>query len=304
MAKPRSTREDLMAVYNKSLGSNDTSKSFVDAVEEAAIMGGGAAGTFKAQQMANAKAANLARGSAPTASTSLRTTGSAPTTSTSLTTTGGANNLATRQPTVIRGRMMMPNELSNVTPKGGAGITGGAALLNPVAATAAALLATTQDAGRGDYVVQKGDINDTIRNGQDYMQAEGAKANMFGDTKARLRAQMDAKLKPFTGPTEELVAQGLAPAMRESGGNQRGSMDRQMPAPDITAGAPKAIPVAEPMDNNRASALFARTHGTPFDPKSSMDRKKMAAITALMSKAGSDKLTPNQFAMQIYRNTK
>ena len=86
---------------------------------------------------------------------------------------------------------------------------------------------------------------------------------------------------------------------RESGGNQRSSMDRQMVAPV----APVA-PVAEPVDNNRALALFNNTHGSAFDPKSSMDKKKMAAITSLMSKAGSDKLTPNQFAMQIYRTTK
>jgi hypothetical protein len=183
---------------------------------------------------------------------------------------------------------MASNELRNVTPKGGAGITGGAALLNPVAATGAALLATTQDAGRGDYVVEKGDVNDIIRNGAAIMQAEEAKKNMFADQKARLAEQ---------------IASGSEATTQESGGNQRSPMDRQMVA-DVTAGAPKAIPVAEPMDNNRALALFNNTHGSAFDPKSSMDKKKMAAITSLMSKAGSDKLTPNQFAMQIYRTTK
>jgi len=116
--------------------------------------------------------------------------------------------------------------------------------------------------------------------------------------------------KPKTKPTSftDAVEQSL-PDMtaggpdktttRESGGNQRSSMDRQMVAPV----APVA-PVAEPVDNNRALALFNNTHGSAFDPKSSMDKKKMAAITSLMSKAGSDKLTPNQFAMQIYRTTK
>ena len=67
----------------------------------------------------------------------------------------------------------------------GAGITGGAALLNPVAATGAALLGTTQDAGRGDYVVEKGSIQDLIRNGSaatraiGLQQAEEAKKKMF-----------------------------------------------------------------------------------------------------------------------------
>jgi hypothetical protein len=263
---------------------------------EAAIVGGGAAGVYRAQQMANARAAALARNSAgdasakpaatprlnaPATSTSLTTTGSAPAASTSLTTTGGANNLATRQPTVIRGTEMAGNELRNVTPKGGAGITGGAALLNPVAATGAALLATTQDAGRGDYVVEKGDTANTIREGAAYMQAEDTKKNMFADQRARLAEQI------ASGPDITDGAPKATPVME-----------------DITAGAPKAIPVAEPMDNNRALALFNNTHGSAFDPKSSMDKKKMAAITSLMSKAGSDKLTPNQFAMQIYRTTK
>lgn len=274
---------------------------------EAAILPSGAGAAFRAQQMADRKAAEIAKRSAPdpsarpavkpeiprlnapSTSTSLTTTGSAPSTSTSLTTTGGANNLATRQPTVIRGTEMAGNELRNVTPKGGAGITGGAALLSPAVATGAALLATTQDAGRGDYVVETGDVNDVIRNGAAYMQAEETKKNMFADQKARLAAQI------ASGPDETTT--------RESGGNQRSSMDRQMVA-DFTAGAPKAIPVAEPIDNNTALALFNHTHGSAFDPKSSMDKKKMAAITALMSKAGSDKLTPNQFALQIYRTTK
>jgi len=73
--------------------------------------------------------------------------------------------------------------------------------------------------------------------------------------------------------------------------------------------APKAIPVAEPVaapavDTDRAAALFAKTHGSAFDPKSSMDKKKMAAITNLMGQEGSEALTPNQFALKIYRTTK
>lgn len=68
--------------------------------------------------------------------------------------------------------------------------------------------------------------------------------------------------------------------------------------------APKSVPVAEPVDTNRAAALFAKTHGTSFDPKSSMDKKKMAAITSLMGQKGSESLTPNQFALKIYQTTK
>lgn len=69
---------------------------------------------------------------------------------------------------------------------------------------------------------------------------------------------------------------------------------------------PKAIPVAEPVkvDSERALALFQNTHGIPFDPKSSMDKDKMAAIQSLMAQKGSEKLTPNQFSLQIYRQSK
>jgi len=68
---------------------------------------------------------------------------------------------------------------------------------------------------------------------------------------------------------------------------------------------PKAIPVEEPakVDTERALALFQNTHGGPFDPKSSMDKGKMEAIQNLMAKKGSEKLTPNQFSLQIYRQS-
>jgi len=68
---------------------------------------------------------------------------------------------------------------------------------------------------------------------------------------------------------------------------------------------PKAIPVAEPIevDQDRAMALFQNTHGGPFDPKSSMDKAKMAAIQNLMAQKGSERLTPNQFSLKIYRQS-
>jgi hypothetical protein len=70
--------------------------------------------------------------------------------------------------------------------------------------------------------------------------------------------------------------------------------------------APKAIPVAEPaeVDMDRAMALFKNTHGGPFDPKSSMDKGKMEVIQNLMRDKGTEKLTPNQFSLQVYRQSK
>jgi hypothetical protein len=61
---------------------------------------------------------------------------------------------------------------------------------------------------------------------------------------------------------------------------------------------------APAVDMDRAAALFVKTHGSAFEPKSSVDKKKMAAITNLMRQEGSEALTPNQFALKIYRTTK
>lgn len=72
--------------------------------------------------------------------------------------------------------------------------------------------------------------------------------------------------------------------------------------------APKAIPVEEPktaspIDDAEAEKLFAVTHGGPFDPKSKMDKGKMERIKALMADPSSKGLTPNQFALRIYRQS-
>ena len=106
------------------------------------------------------------------------------------------------------------------------------------------------------------------------------------------------------------VAMGSGPMFYDQSGRPMagGSAAKTIePAPpaDITAGAPKALIVPEQADlTEKAAALFRHTHGGPFDPKSSMDKKKMAAIQSLLSQEGSDKLTPNQFALRIYRTTK
>ena len=89
--------------------------------------------------------------------------------------------------------------------------------------------------------------------------------------------------------------------------------------PDLTQGGPidmRVSPVtgapsprlgetpAPAVDADRAAMLFAKTHGSAFEPKSSVDKKKMAAIISLMGQEGSEALTPNQFALKIYRTTK
>jgi len=50
-------------------------------------------------------------------------------------------------------------------------------------------------------------------------------------------------------------------------------------------------------------ALFKVTHGTKFDPKSRVDRAKLAVINSMLAKNPElSKLSPNQFAARVYRN--
>ena len=287
-----------------------------EAPQEAAIVGGGAAGTFRAQQMANAKAANLARASgapapAPTpaslqtlappdtrATLRMPTTGNAGgggTASSGLITQGAQPNTSV----IESGRTPFadPNTLRNVTPRSGAGIgsvLSGGAVLNPVVAGLAATAAMTGT--MGDATVKKeGDINDIIANPAKYAaRDESIKGPPVSPQElASLPAEFNSK-EPTTAP--------VTPPVSRSAPEQRSPLEQQM-------SAPKAIPVAEPVaapavDADRAAMLFAKTHGSAFDPKSSMDKKKMAAINSLMGQEGSEALTPNQFALKIYRTTK
>ena len=48
--------------------------------------------------------------------------------------------------------------------------------------------------------------------------------------------------------------------------------------------------------------LFKDAHGGPFDPKSSMDRRKMGEIKQLLAEQGGQgDMTNNQFALKLYR---
>jgi len=91
----------------------------------------------------------------------------------------------------------------------------------------------------------------------------------------------------------------------------------KQPVPDMTEGGPidpSRSPVtgrpSPKMESNAvnmdaAAALFKTVHGSGFDAKSTVDRKKMDAIVALMSTLPPDtEMTPNQFAMKIYASQK
>jgi hypothetical protein len=117
--------------------------------------------------------------------------------------------------------------------------------------------------------------------------------------------QRSPQERQMTAPPSVIApTESAKPVYREDQGTQRSPQERQMTAPPAVT-APKALIVPEDTDlTEKAAALFQRTHGSAFDPKSSKDKKKMASIQSLLSQEGSDKLTPNQFALRIYRTTK
>jgi hypothetical protein len=58
---------------------------------------------------------------------------------------------------------------------------------------------------------------------------------------------------------------------------------------------------ADEVDVSGAESLFATVHGGPFDPNSSMDRGKLEQIKANLVRDEFKGLTPNQFALKMYR---
>jgi hypothetical protein len=65
----------------------------------------------------------------------------------------------------------------------------------------------------------------------------------------------------------------------------------------------KAQPV---YDEGLVDSLFKTTHGTSIDPNSKLDLKKKKEIESMLGEMGGQlgKVTPNQFALQIYRKFK
>ena len=142
--------------------------------------------------------------------------------------------------------------------------------------------------------------------------ASGREPNIT--TKGRI---IDARVSPVTGlpsprlgedPMREIEGANFKAGMSPRGkflsaAPVGGERSASTPMGNVSTAIGEAVE-AEPVDMNRAATLFAKTHGGRFNPKSRVDRKKMAAITNLMAQKGSEKLTPNQFALTIYRTTK
>jgi|14BtaG_2_1085337.scaffolds.fasta_scaffold00504_1 hypothetical protein len=100
-------------------------------------------------------------------------------------------------------------------------------------------------------------------------------------------------------PAEEVDMSDMMAAYR---GEEVGlGIDPDEGAFDTTAGEPKEAPYTP----EQAQELFKVAHGTSFDPKSSMDAKKMKEIEdTLKEQGGLGDQSANQFALNIYRKYK
>ena len=65
--------------------------------------------------------------------------------------------------------------------------------------------------------------------------------------------------------------------------------------------APEAQPEPAEADPQKAIELFKTVHGTEFNPKSSMDKRKLAEISEMLADKENAGLSPNQFALKLYR---
>jgi|TARA_A100001391_G_scaffold201873_1_gene189975 hypothetical protein len=64
---------------------------------------------------------------------------------------------------------------------------------------------------------------------------------------------------------------------------------------------PSDVDVPSAAKAGQAEALFKTVHGGPFDPKSRVDKDKLAKIKENLGRAEYQGLTPNQFALKMYR---
>lgn len=301
--------------------------------DKAAILPSGPAGAFRAKQMQDLKDADLARKSAEESSRGVEPTTEALTKSggsgsTDLATKGSElsetpNELIQKPNEVIegskpndmrnvKGRVVEPNKLPTPEVEGEGALSSVGAVLSPILAGAAAYLASTGTLNAGEEEALR---DPRLLEGPDLVSAresKSAKDKMFADVKNRLqKATSDDKLAAFMKAYRESGKDISTEPMKKF---EADSTSKSIPIEEPKAAPaeePKAsseeIPKAVKVTNDRDAqlrALFAHAHGTDYDPNSSVDRKKMAAVSALADKVGINALTPNQFALKLYRNSK
>ena len=134
-----------------------------------------------------------------------------------------------------------------------------------------------------------GDSFDFMEGSEDYPAGRAKKSAR----KVKSRSKRKSKLKG----EEPLIA------------TEAGRTIDEIAAPELqvdVSKAAKAEIVSEDSDDytDQAIALFRNTHGTSFDPKSRMDKGKLEKMRSMLADMGGmGDMTPNQFALQVYRNS-
>jgi len=134
---------------------------------------------------------------------------------------------------------------------------------------------------------------------------ENSKMSFQDATEARL-ASLDEG-----GGNDEMYAMQRANRLAANEANMQMNAAAQeraaVAATPTTSAAPSAEQPskAQPVfDQALVESLFETTHGTSFDPKSAMDRRKKIQIESMLEEMGGlGNMTPNQFALQLYRRS-
>ena len=132
--------------------------------------------------------------------------------------------------------------------------------------------------------------------------------------RATRAAKKEAELAKVEASDEPAVPEEVEPAISESEASLSDHVDQRLsenppaepkkaePAPNDAALEAEAEPVVDYTDE--ATGLFKNTHGTSFDNKSAMDREKLEKMkAALAEQGGLGGMTPNQFALKLYRSS-
>lgn len=132
-----------------------------------------------------------------------------------------------------------------------------------------------------------------------------AEAAMRADIKMQKKAARKARKAKRKGEGGFVEPQGGEPLIATEAGrtiDEIGAPERGLGDYAADAMAESAEPAPEVDYSDQAIALFKNTHGTSFDPKSRTDRGKLENMKSMLAERGGlGEMSPNQFALQFYR---
>lgn len=132
-----------------------------------------------------------------------------------------------------------------------------------------------------------------------------AEAAMRADIKMQKKAARKARKAKRKGEGGFAEPQGGEPLIATEAGrtiDEIGAPERSLGDYAADAMAESAEPAPEVDYSDQAIALFKNTHGTSFDPKSRTDRGKLENMKSMLAERGGlGEMSPNQFALQFYR---